>query len=264
MLLSESWYDTGALIACGSQQRYAIIAGCGTPTVIFEAGLSSTAAAWSAVMPALQQETRCCAYDRAGVGRSPAGPPPRTAQQLADELLLLLQHPMLPPPYVLVGHSFGGMVIQLLAAQRPSLIAGLVLVDTPHPLQQERMAALLPAGAWDAAMQPWNSEGVDLATSFAQLQAAALPHVPTTILTAGQNSYSAAWPHEALEALRLELQHDLARRLPHAQHRVVPESGHQIALERPDVVSAAIRALLARPDAIIPSALAAHPADQES
>lgn len=150
------WYEHGRLIASGAQQHYAIIAGSGAPTVVFEAGLSSSAAAWEAVAPAIQQDVRCCSYDRGGVGRSPAGPGPRSALQLAEELGQLLQATQLPAPYVLVGHSFGGMMTQLLATLQPALIAGLVLVDTPPPgvyAAHGRAAARWRLGRVDAALE---------------------------------------------------------------------------------------------------------------
>lgn len=106
------------------------------------------------------------------------------------------------------------------------------------------MAALLPAGGWDAWMQPWNSEGVDLELSFAQLARVTLPVVPMVILTAGQHNYPAEWPTDRCEALRRELQRDLAHQLPHAQQRIIADCGHHIPLERPDAIVAAIRELL--------------------
>jgi pimeloyl-ACP methyl ester carboxylesterase len=64
---------------------------------------------------------------------SDAGPLPRTADRIADELRLLLQHAAVPPPYVLVGHSFGGLVVRLFAARHPGLVAGVVLIEPAIP-----------------------------------------------------------------------------------------------------------------------------------
>jgi pimeloyl-ACP methyl ester carboxylesterase len=77
--------------------------------------------------------TRACAYDRAGFGWSDAGPLPRTAGVIADELHTLLLRAAVRPPYVLVGHSFGGLVVRIFAARHPEQTAGLVLVDPAHP-----------------------------------------------------------------------------------------------------------------------------------
>lgn len=101
--------------------------------MVFDAALAASSLSWSLVQPEVARFTRACAYDRAGFGRSEAGPPPRSAGVLADELRLLLERAPVPPPYVLVGHSFGGLVVRVLAARHPERIAGLVFVDPAHP-----------------------------------------------------------------------------------------------------------------------------------
>lgn len=88
---------------------------------------------WSLVQPDVARITRACTYDRAGFGWSHAGPLPRTAGRVANELAQLLRSAEIPPPYVLVGHSFGGLVMRIFAARHPELTAGLVLVDPAHP-----------------------------------------------------------------------------------------------------------------------------------
>jgi pimeloyl-ACP methyl ester carboxylesterase len=79
------------------------------------------------------QLTRACVYDRAGFGWSEAGPMPRTAGRIADELHQLLQRGGVPPPYVLVGHSFGGLVVRLFAVRHPDEVAGLILIEPAIP-----------------------------------------------------------------------------------------------------------------------------------
>ena len=88
---------------------------------------------WSLVQPALARITRVCSYDRAGFGWSDAGPFPRTAGRIADELRRLLARAAVEPPFVLVGHSFGGLVVRVFTARHPRDVAGLVLVDPAHP-----------------------------------------------------------------------------------------------------------------------------------
>jgi pimeloyl-ACP methyl ester carboxylesterase len=117
------------------------------PAVVFDAALGGSSISWTYVQPAVAEFARACAYDRAGFGWSDAGPLPRTAGRIADELLVLLRHASVPPPYVLVGHSFGGLVMRIFAGRHPELTAGLVLVDpahpedwvTPAPKEQERI-----------------------------------------------------------------------------------------------------------------------------
>jgi len=84
------------------------------------------------VQPTLATLSRVCSYDRAGFGWSDAGPKPRSAGRIADELRTLLDRARVPPPYLLVGHSFGGLVALIFASKFRSETAGMVLVDPAH------------------------------------------------------------------------------------------------------------------------------------
>ena len=99
---------------------------------MLEAALGASSLSWSLVQPALSQRTRVCSYDRAGMGWSDPGHLPRTAGRIADELHALLAVTRTAPPYVLVGHSFGGLVMQIFAHRHPQDVVGLVLVDPAH------------------------------------------------------------------------------------------------------------------------------------
>jgi pimeloyl-ACP methyl ester carboxylesterase len=113
----------------------------GAPTVILENGLGATSATWARVQPEVARSARVCAYDRAGAGWSDPSRAPRDAQAMAGELHSLLQAAGIPGPYVLVGWSFGGLVVRVFAGQYPDEVAGLVLVDSSHPDQWTRSAA---------------------------------------------------------------------------------------------------------------------------
>src|SRR5512147_669788 len=82
--------------------------GRGSPTVLLDAGLGGAAIEWTRVQDSLARNTRVCAYDRAGYGDSDPGPPPRSSSRIAAELRTLLERARIRPPYLLVGHSFGG------------------------------------------------------------------------------------------------------------------------------------------------------------
>ena len=123
----------GRLVDAGGFRLHLHCSGSGTPAVVMEAALGGSSISWSLVQPAVAQRTRACSYDRAGFGWSDAGPMPRTAGRVADELRALLDRAGVAPPFVLVGHSFGGLVMRIFAARHRAEVAGLVLVDPAHP-----------------------------------------------------------------------------------------------------------------------------------
>ena len=111
----------------------------GTPTVILESGLGVPGIGWSLVQPEVAKLTRVCSYDRAGYGWSDPGPSPRTADEITRELHTALQNAHVAPPYLLVGHSFGGMLVRVYTARYPTEVAGVVLVDASHEEQDGRL-----------------------------------------------------------------------------------------------------------------------------
>ena len=123
----------GRFIDVGGFRLHLYATGEGAPVVVFDAALAGSSISWTFVQPAVARFARACAYDRAGFGWSEGGPMPRTAGRIADELRVLLDRAGEPPPYLLVGHSFGGFVTRIFAAKYRADTAGLVLVDPAHP-----------------------------------------------------------------------------------------------------------------------------------
>jgi len=119
--------------------------GEGTPTVILESGAGSPSVVWMAVQDEIAQLTRVCSYDRAGLGWSERKQGPRDAGKVADELHVLLGTASIEPPYVMVGHSFGGPRIMIFAHRFPGEVAGFVFVDTTDPELEERLPPELAA-----------------------------------------------------------------------------------------------------------------------
>src|SRR5579884_3497121 len=103
--------------------------GEGSPAVIFESGIGASSLSWAVVQPKVAAFTRTASYDRAGLGWSALPKAPRTVPGMIQELHSLLLQAKIPPPYVLVGHSFGGLLVRAYAAQYPDEVTGLVLVD---------------------------------------------------------------------------------------------------------------------------------------
>ncbi|MGH3916980.1 MAG: alpha/beta fold hydrolase [Pseudonocardiaceae bacterium] len=130
----------GELIDVGGRRLHLWRAGTGSPAVVVVAALSTPCLEWHPVQQQLAQDTSVYLYDRAGLGWSEAGTWPRTAETMADELRQLLLTAAVPAPYVLVGHSFGGIIARQFAVRSPELLAGLVLVDSSHERQIRHLA----------------------------------------------------------------------------------------------------------------------------
>ena len=124
-----------------------VCSGRGSPTVILESGFGAGAFAWGQVQPVVARKTRVCSYDRAGYGFSDPGPLPRDGAAIARDLDNALRRAGERGPFVIVGHSAGGLYARLFAARRYSEAVGLVLVDTSVPFQDRRFAAAFGPGA---------------------------------------------------------------------------------------------------------------------
>jgi pimeloyl-ACP methyl ester carboxylesterase len=124
----------GEMVNVGDHSLHINCLGEGSPTVIFESGWSFMSADWVRVQQEVSDTTRVCAYDRGGMGWSERGPEPRDAEQVTSELHALLTNAAgIEGPYVLVGHSYGGLYAQMYAANYSEEVAGVVLVDSSHP-----------------------------------------------------------------------------------------------------------------------------------
>lgn len=109
---------TDGVVSMGTLDLHLHCAGEGAPLVVFESGNGDDGTVWRWVQRDVARITRTCAYDRAGLGNSEPGQKPRTSQHMADELHALLQEAHQPAPYVLVGHSAGGLNVRLFASGR--------------------------------------------------------------------------------------------------------------------------------------------------
>ncbi|HVB35085.1 MAG TPA: alpha/beta fold hydrolase [Patescibacteria group bacterium] len=141
----------GRMIDIGGCRLHLLEKGKNHPTVVFESGLPGSVLSWSLVQEELSRLVRTVAYDRAGLGWSDPGPEPRSAESVTSELRLLLARAGVAPPYILVGHSFGGLTCRLYASRYPDEVAALVLLDPVgasewFPLS-EREKRRLEAGA---------------------------------------------------------------------------------------------------------------------
>jgi pimeloyl-ACP methyl ester carboxylesterase len=287
--------DYSGLVDIGGGRRlYLECAGQGGPTVVLEAGFRTRADLWSddliqpeaprtMVFPGVAAFSRVCAYDRPGTttviegellpSRSDPVAMPRTAAESVHDLHALLEAAEVPGAYVLVGHSYGGMLMRLYASTYPDEVVGMVLVDA----FSEGLKAQMTAEQWSAyaaIFQPVpevlagypDLEFTDLDVSASQVrdatEASPLPPSPQSpgipfpqspgvpfplvVLSRGQPMAMPAdlpggLTGEGLERAWTVEQDRLAALLPGARHVIAGESEHYIQLQQPELVIAAVR-----------------------
>jgi pimeloyl-ACP methyl ester carboxylesterase len=224
--------------------------GSGSPTVILDGGLGVYSGTWAGVMDDLAAAPfRVCRYDRPGLGESEAGDKPRTSERFVEELRTLLETAGEQPPYVLVGHSLGGLNVQLFAREHPGDVVGAVFVDAIHPDLDSRIGELLtPEQAAQRGEElELNQEGItfdDILASDQQVRdAPAFPDVPVVVIAHGQPFAvtDAEWPAQEVEDLWTELQQDLGHLAPGGRVVIAENSEHRIQETEPEVVADAIR-----------------------
>jgi pimeloyl-ACP methyl ester carboxylesterase len=184
--------------------------GSGSPTVVLEAGFGGSTANWRDVQPQIGRMTRTCSYDRAGSGNSVAQPGVHDAGDQIADLQRLLDAAGIRPPYVLVGHSYGGLLVSLFANAHPAETAGVVLVDAVGARDTtRRQLAIWPKSQAPARRREWAQpveDGVDLRSSEALAgRVRTLGDTPLVVITARRH---------------LEQNADLPRRLLQAQERL--------------------------------------------
>lgn len=149
----------GRLLASGAALLYLNEQGSGEPIVVLESGIAASSVSWGLVQPRIAEFAHVCSYDRGGLGWSERCSTARTVEQMVSELSEILSRAHLPPPYVLVGHSFGGLLVRAYAYLKPDQVSGLVLVDpvsceywancdSPERKRLQRGVHLSRRGAW--------------------------------------------------------------------------------------------------------------------
>jgi pimeloyl-ACP methyl ester carboxylesterase len=248
VLLVLAFVASGASASSGESAQHKVrIDGHGSLTVILEAGLGDTLDTWDNVQPLIAAScTRTLAYTRAGYPGSDPAVGPRDAATIVAELRAELKRRGIRPPYVLVGHSLGGLLMQYFARQYPDEIEGLLLVDSTHWNQHLDLGP----DASDAFERrrtvlflPWIMQRELVDSTSAGEQVKVSPHasgVPTIVLSRTRALHGET---PASPVLAEKLQEEIAAAFPAARHVRVDDSGHYIQRDRPDVVVAAAREL---------------------
>ena len=269
----------GTHVWVGEHRLHLDCQGSGSPTVVFDAGLGGSSLDWSLVQPEVASFTRACAYDRAGYAWSDPGPMPRNAKSIVGDLEQLLGNASVAAPYVLVGHSLGGLIVQHFARQNPQRTAGLVLVDATHEDQFRRLRETvvpsgstrtrrwslitttdsyaipdgLPeeikrlAGAFVARPQSIvvvRSELTFLRTSGPLSSSAWLPDVPLVVISHRLVAPADSTREGQFEKTWMELQQELAALTRRSQHVIATTEDHHIHIAEPQTVIDAVRGVV--------------------
>ena len=232
LALASSAADGAPLTARGfgrvdGRRMYYECSGQGSPTVVLDAGSPDTSAAWRYVQPKIVQRTRVCAYDRAGLGESDPPPPgKRTPLTQIHDLHALLVAAKVPGPYVVVGHSWGGLLARLFAWTYPRRTAGAVLVDaTTFPYLTPETVRRLPR-------QTTTREGIDKLAAVEESAAIkSLGSVPLIVLGSNKppldrkflqaQDAEAALSTDSIDAIALHSTHYIQYPAPSGQPQLV-------------------------------------------
>jgi len=249
-------------IAVGAYQMQMAQQGSGRYTVIFESGFATGMGTWRKVAPEVAKSARVVTYSRAGLGSSDARPEPRTILQSSLELDQLIASARLQPPFILVGHSYGGLLARAFAVRHPGQVAGMVLVDPADErfnpalrrLDAKRAAdddrqfdALVPANLRPELklLQPVLDSGVLPAPLDGKL-----PDVPVVVLTSVQQVEKPEFFLQSVEAVAIkrDLHADFLRQFSDGSQVQTLKSGHNIQQEEPELVIAAVNKVIAAAD----------------
>jgi pimeloyl-ACP methyl ester carboxylesterase len=238
----------GRLVDIGGRRLYLECQGTGTPVAVFVAGLGDSGeTAWRKVSGELARSTRACTYDRAGLGRSDPGPTRTSYQRAANDLHALLGAGPVQGPYLLVGHSLGGLLARLYVHDHPAEVAGLVLVDGTPVGWFPTVQRLLPVALRGPLAH--NPEGFDLSHGLASLtpldRPAALGRRPLAVLWA-PNQPPTGLPAATAEELGRRREAEQARlgRLSGASRLQRVAAGHYLQRDQPQLVIDAINQVL--------------------
>ncbi len=222
----------------GRQVEY-VQAGVGNPTLVFETGMGPDIKTWSTILDSLSNHTSVFAYNRPGYGNSGLNNAPRNVREVATQLRETLTASGQNPPYLLVGHSAGGLYVNMFARLFPDEVAGVVFLDASHPDQFEYFRKHQPLLYNILIMSTQRGsrkyeESIIKNTQDDFEKAPEFPDVPILVLTAGKKP--SPLESDNMRAKWLEFQSDLATLSHQSTHLIVEGSGHYVHKDQSELV----------------------------
>lgn len=246
----------GQMVNVGNHELYLNCSGQNSgPTVILEAGAGANLSNFAKVQSQIEKFSHVCSYDRAGLGRSNKPTGQESEVGIVEDLHQLLLNAHEAGPYVLVGHSLGGVYVRAFQRRYPQLVKGLVLVDSSHEEQLNRYTALSAELGKQYASQGGRYTYDDMYRLFGQVRPGESLHwqvdLPVVVIEHKRPTLKAATPSpEPTNALPPidktwhEMQVDLSRRSTCAHLWEAPKEGHDIPGEQPELVVRAVSKVL--------------------
>ncbi|KYC96085.1 hypothetical protein B4102_3558 [Heyndrickxia sporothermodurans] len=215
----------------------------GKPTIVMDAGYGDYSKAWDSVISEISLLTDVLIYDRAGLGKSESSSNPRTSSEMIKELNELLNASKIKPPYILVGHSFGGVNTRLYATEYHNEVCGLILVDSTPEDYRERFLPTMPKEFQQAYNKQFVHEGNydEFMESLKQLKEAKRKlNVPLIVLSAGKKA------HYSKESQELwnEMQREILEISSIGEFIIAENSTHYIQNDEPEIVIKAVKRLI--------------------
>ncbi|MEN1936182.1 alpha/beta hydrolase [Paenibacillus sp. 102] len=215
-----------------------------SPVIIMDAGYGDYSKAWYQVAERIIEYGTVLLYDRAGLGKSEKSPNARISSEMVKELKELLQQLQLKPPYILIGHSFGGINVRLFASFYPEETAGLILIDSTPENYRDDFLPIMSPEFQEAYYKQFIYEGTyeEFMSSLyeAGLHCKSIGNIPLVIVAAGKKAFYSSeaqvkWLQMQKELLQLSNNHRLI---------IAPNSGHYIQRDEPEYVIEAARWVL--------------------
>lgn len=213
--------------------------GNGTPTIVFETGMGPMISTWDPILDSLSPHTRVYTYNRPGYGSSNLLNTPGSVLEVAKQLRMNLLEANAPPSYVLIGHSVGGLYVNMFARLYPEEVAGVIFIDSSHPEQFEYFKnhhSILYETLILSTKKGNRNYEYDIVTTALNnfIDAPKFPDVPISVLTAGKKS--SPLESKKLREKWLVFQSDLANLSSDSKHTIVDGSGHYIHKNKPEIV----------------------------
>jgi pimeloyl-ACP methyl ester carboxylesterase len=267
----------GTYIWVGSHRLHLNCKGAGSPTAVFDSGLGGSSLDWTLVQAEVATFTRACTYDRAGYAWSDPGPLPRDSANIVHDLEQVLGYGSVAAPYVLVGHSLGGLIVQHFARRHPKRTAGMVLIDATHDDQFRRLEAVVigsasrryrrlmmrgsyyvPEGLPEDVRQlaeTFRTRAQSIIAARSELSylrrsdrpaatSGRMPDVPLVVISHRPILPATSTRASELEEMWMALQRDLVALTPRSQHLIATTNDHYVHIQEPGMVIDAVRGVV--------------------